>query len=50
MSIITLPQPKLLDFTKLKKNDKVVIEIENTTHKFSTNSNISGNNVRYQPI
>ena len=50
MSIITLPQPKLLDFTKLKKNDKVVIEIENTTHKFSKNSNVSGNNVRYQPI
>ena len=50
MSIITLPQPKLLDFTKLKKNDKVVIEIENTTHKFSTNSHPSGKNVRYQPI
>ena len=49
MSIITLPQPRLLDFTKLK-NKKVVIEIENTTHKFSTNSHPSGKNIRYQPI
>lgn len=50
MSIITLPQPRLLDFTKLKKNEKVVIEIENTTHKFSSNSHPSGKNERCQPI
>ena len=37
------------DFTPLK-NKKVVIEIENTTHKFSTNSHPSGKNIRYQPI
>jgi len=49
MTIITLPQSRLLDFTKLK-NKKVVIEIENTTHKFSTNSHPSGKNIRYQPI
>ena len=50
MSIITLPQPRLLDFTKLKKNEKVVIEIENTTHKFSSKSHPSGKNERCQPI
>jgi len=37
-------------FYKVKKNKKVIIEIENTTHKFSTNSYPSGKNIRYQPI
>ena len=47
---IQLPQPKLLDFTKLKKSDNVEIEIENCLHKFSPDVEYSGKNVRKQPI
>ncbi len=50
MTETKLPQPKLLDFTKLSKNDNVEIHIENTLHKFSSNSDESGVDTRYQPI
>jgi FtsP/CotA-like multicopper oxidase with cupredoxin domain len=49
-SIIELPQPKLLDFTKIDKNDIVEIYIENSLHRFSPNSEFSGKNVRKQPV
>lgn len=45
-----LPQPYLLDFTKISKNDLVEISIENTLHKFSKDADYSGSNIRYQPI
>lgn len=47
---IKLPQPPLLDFTKLKKNDDVKIIIQNTQHKFSTNAEFSGTEIMKQPI
>ncbi len=50
MKDIRLPQPKLLDFTKLSTSDNVEIHIENTLHKFSSNSDESGEDNRYQPI
>ena len=49
-SEIKLPQPKLLDFTKLKKSDTVKIIIENCLHKFSPNAESSGKDIRHQPI
>jgi FtsP/CotA-like multicopper oxidase with cupredoxin domain len=49
-NLIKLPQPKLLDFTKLKKCDNVVICIENSQHKFSPDAQPSGLNNRYRPI
>ena len=45
-----LPQPYLLDFTKINKYNIVEISIENTVHKFSKDANYSGENIRYQPI
>lgn len=48
--MIKLPQPKLLDFTKIKSCDDVKIIIENTLHKFSPNADYSGGEVRKQPV
>lgn len=48
--MIKLPQPKLLDFTKIKCSDNVKIIIENTLHKFSPNADYSGEEVRKQPV
>ncbi len=45
-----LPQPKLLDFTKLKDDDEVKIVICNTQHQFSTNAAPSGTNPKTNPI
>lgn len=50
MSDVELPQPKLLDFSKLNHTDTVIIEIINTQHKFSTSSLPSGSDVRSNPI
>jgi len=50
MTLTKLVQPKLLDFTKLDKNDIVEIHIENCIHKFSENAEYSGEDFRYQPI
>lgn len=47
---IELFLPKLLDFTKLKKSDKIKIIIENSQHKFSPDAYPSGKNIRTQPI
>jgi FtsP/CotA-like multicopper oxidase with cupredoxin domain len=48
--MITLPISKLIDFSKLSKNDNVQIEIVNTTHRFSPDADESGVNIKYQPI
>lgn len=48
--MIKLPQPKLLDFTKIKSCDDVKIIIENTLHKFSHSADYSGEQVRKQPV
>lgn len=47
---IKLPQPSLLDFSKLDKCDNVKIVIHNTKHKFATDANYSGTDEKTQPI
>lgn len=48
--VISLPLPKLLDFTKLSDSDEIIIHIENTLHKFASDAYYSGIEVRKQPI
>ena len=47
---VKLPQPKVLDFSKLCKEDSVEIVIHNTHHKFATDAEPSGLEVKKQPI
>src|SRR5579883_1372491 len=47
---VRLPQPKVLDFSKLDKHDSVEIVILNTHHKFATDAEPSGLEVKKQPI
>ena len=48
--MIKLNQPKLLDFTKLRSTDNILITIENTQHKFATDAEYSGINEKNEPI
>lgn len=48
--LIRLPQPPLLDFTKLKNSDEVRVIIQNTQHKFATDADPSGTDDIKQPI
>src|SRR5438309_5122631 len=50
MTKTKLFQPELLDFTKLNKCDNVEIVIFNTEHKFASDAEPSGIDVRKQPI
>jgi FtsP/CotA-like multicopper oxidase with cupredoxin domain len=43
-------QPHILDFTKLKDTDNVEIIIENTKHKFASDAEYSGLDIRTLPI
>ena len=47
---IELPQPILLDFTKIKPDDDVVVIIYNTLHKFASDTRESGLNIPLYPI
>lgn len=47
---VKLPQPPLLDFSLLKKNDDVRIVIFNSKHKFATDAQFSGTDIMKQPI
>src|SRR5579883_3302177 len=47
---VKLLQPPLLDFSLLRKEDKVKIVIHNTQHKFSTDAEASGKDSKNQPI
>lgn len=47
---VKLFQPPLLDFSKLKKDDDVIIVICNTKHKFATDAEFSGTDIIKQPI
>ena len=48
--MINLPIFPIVDFSKLSINDKVKIEILNTTYRFSPDAAICGNDQRYNPI
>ncbi len=47
---VKLPQPDLLDFTKLNHHDEVKIIISNKIHYFSDNADPSGEDVKKNPI
>ena len=48
--MITLPISPLTNFSNLSINDVVQIEILNTTHRFSHDADISGTDIKNQPI
>jgi FtsP/CotA-like multicopper oxidase with cupredoxin domain len=48
--MIPLPISNLTDFSKLYTNDVLLIEILNTIHSFSPDSDESGHDIKYQPI
>ena len=47
---VKLLQPPLLDFSTLGKKDEVKIVIHNDTHKFATDAEYSGKDLKVQPI
>lgn len=47
---VKLPQPPLLDFTKIQPSDDVKVEIRLTHHKFATDAEFSGIDFKKQPI
>jgi FtsP/CotA-like multicopper oxidase with cupredoxin domain len=49
-SAVKLLQPKLVDFTKFKKNDHVVFEITKTEYAFAPDSALSGQDWQERPI
>ena len=50
MLMLDLPILPITDFSTLSINDKVVIEIVNTTHQFSPDASFSGVDIKLQPI
>jgi FtsP/CotA-like multicopper oxidase with cupredoxin domain len=50
MPCVKLFQPSIVDFSSLQKNDDVKIVIKNTKHKFATDAEFSGTDVKHQPI
>lgn len=48
--LVKLLQPSLLDFSKLRETDDVKIVICNTKHKFATDAEFSGTDIKKQPI
>ena len=47
---VTLNQPPLLDFARIRESDDVKIVIHNTEHKFAPDAEASGTDVQKQPI